>query len=76
MEKMTIQQGDVLEICTSKYGNIKAYIIDEIKDTMRDLEHPIAIRNSKYLLVREIDEIDNLKESGNEQGHIVWRLEK
>lgn len=72
---MTIQTGDVIEICTSRYGEIKAFVIDAIKKTQRDLEYPIAIRNSKYIFLRPIDEKDQLKESANEQGDIIWRLE-
>lgn len=70
----SVRKGDVIEICVERFGEIIAYIVDEIKDTTRDLEYPIAIRNSKYLLLRKIDDNDMLTESGDKEGNIVWRL--
>lgn len=71
---MTVQEGDVIEICSDRYGEIGAFIIEEIKTTHRDTEIEASIRNSKYLLVRKINDDDELKESTNKQGHIVWRV--
>lgn len=75
MTELNLHEGDVIEICTEKYGDIKPYIIAEIKSTDRDNVDEPRIRNSNYLLLREINHEDKLVETVEEHGCIVWALQ-
>lgn len=70
--RYTVQVDDVIEIATEQYGQIKAFVVREIKSTGRDAEDP-RFRNSKYLALRPIQDSDTLKEFTTRDGDIVFR---
>lgn len=72
MTELNLHEGDVVEICTELFGDIKPYIITKIKNT--NANEP-QIRNSKYLRLRHLTSEDVLFERTDEFGNTIWALQ-
>lgn len=75
IRKVKIEEGQVIEFCFERYGDISPYVIDEIKNTHRD-GNDAMIRNSKYVILRKIDPNETLEEKTDEEGNIIWKVKK
>lgn len=55
MTSITFEEGDIIELCFERYGNIRPYIVEKIGHRGQG---EFSFNNSFYLVVRKLVEED------------------